>query len=648
MEKSTIKLRENKKGITLVALVVTIVVLLILAGVSLNLLIGNNGIITRAKQAKISNDLSSYKEQLAMFIADKKAENPEFYESSLTAGKNNLYYNTKTAEDEKTIKDIINDVKDEYLDSLEVVKGKLTINTQDKDIIKVAQAVGVEPNPYVIKDGELISSNGNLLLVDENGTLTLPDSVTKIGEGAFSNVEGLKTIIIPGTVKTIGTDAFRDNTTLEKVVMQEGVETIGISAFQSCNNLVDVVLPESIKNIETQAFYLCRKLSHIEIPSNIEEIKSYVFAGDENLSGIKLRGSAIKRIEKEAFYGCPISEFTITKNVEYIEPTAFGRCNDLINVNIDEDNKNYIYTKGILMPSTKESVTFVSNKYYESSNTFEIPEGVIDFSCTINGLTNITKLIIPSSTATLNSRNLPGTIGTVEIAEANENLKVVENCIYTKTAPETLLFCYSKEKEINLNESAKVIAKYAFTGASNATKIVFNTETTTIENQVFTGCYYLKDVKIGKKVSEINPQFALGMYDVNVEIDEENPNYIIENKIVYNNNKDTITTVLKQIDGKFEVPDGVKKIGRQAFSYQSKLTEINLNKVTEISSLIFNGCTELKTIEVPNTIEKIDTSAFLEAESLNRIIIHKKENAISGSPFGSPFGLRAIEWVGDN
>lgn len=138
------------------------------------------------------------------------------------------------------------------------------------------------------------------------------------------------------------------------------------------------------------------------------------------------------------------------------------------------------------------------------------------------------------------------------------------------------------------------------------------------------------------------------MYDVNVEIDEENPNYIIENKILYNKNKDTIITVLKQIDGKFEVPDGVKKIEGRAFSYQSKLTEINLNKVTEISSLIFNGCTELKTIEVPNTIEKIDTNAFSEATSLSRIIIHKKENAISGSPFGSPFGLRAIEWVGNN
>ena len=43
---------KNKKGITLVALVVTIVVLLILAGVSINLVLGDNGIINKAKEAK--------------------------------------------------------------------------------------------------------------------------------------------------------------------------------------------------------------------------------------------------------------------------------------------------------------------------------------------------------------------------------------------------------------------------------------------------------------------------------------------------------------------------------------------------------------------------------------------------------------------
>ena len=48
--KSTLK--KTEKGITLVALVVTIVVLLILAGVSINLVLGNNGIIAKAKEAE--------------------------------------------------------------------------------------------------------------------------------------------------------------------------------------------------------------------------------------------------------------------------------------------------------------------------------------------------------------------------------------------------------------------------------------------------------------------------------------------------------------------------------------------------------------------------------------------------------------------
>ena len=46
---------KNSKGITLIALVITIIVLLILAGVSIAMLTGNNGILTRANDAKTSN-----------------------------------------------------------------------------------------------------------------------------------------------------------------------------------------------------------------------------------------------------------------------------------------------------------------------------------------------------------------------------------------------------------------------------------------------------------------------------------------------------------------------------------------------------------------------------------------------------------------
>ena len=83
-----------------------------------------------------------------------------------------------------------------------------------------------------MKTGVLLSASTNLALMDESGTLVIPDSVTAIGEGAFADLSGLKTIIIPGTVKEIRANAFRNNGDLEHVILQEGVETIGDSAFR--------------------------------------------------------------------------------------------------------------------------------------------------------------------------------------------------------------------------------------------------------------------------------------------------------------------------------------------------------------------------------------------------------------------------------
>ena len=60
---------ENEGAITLVALVVTIIVLLILAGVAISLSIGNNGIISRGELTVEGNKLASYKEKLEMYKA---------------------------------------------------------------------------------------------------------------------------------------------------------------------------------------------------------------------------------------------------------------------------------------------------------------------------------------------------------------------------------------------------------------------------------------------------------------------------------------------------------------------------------------------------------------------------------------------------
>ena len=536
MKNLNIEVEENKKGITLVALVVTIVVLLILAGVSLNLLIGNNGIITRAQQAKISNDLSSYKEQLAMFIAEKKVENPEFYESSLTAGKNNLYYNTKTSEDEKTIKDIINDVKDEYLDSLEVIKGKLIINTQDKNIIKVAQTVGVEPNPYDIRNGVLQSSDGNLLLMDENGTLRIPDSVTEIGEGAFSGIEGLKTIIIPGTVKTIATSAFSFNTTLETVILEEGVENIGNQAFNGCSNIKNVNLPESLKRIGNLAFYQCSKLETVTIPGNIQDIGSYAFSACGILDNVVLENGN-KLISNECFSYCSnLTNITIPSTVTSINASAFRYCTKLNKI-ILKENKSYTFSDGILKTSDGKQVVFMTDELLAGTSTLDIPEGTTNFGMNVAPYKNIKQIKIPSTLESISEANyFPNTVSDVIVDSKNTQYVAENGILYTKVGKEVIM-CYSKEKDINIQEGILRLNASSFNQAEKAENIILPESLKAIEYTAFSSLNNCKKIVIGKKVSEISPVFKYGNYAGTIEINSENPYYIVENNILYSKDK---------------------------------------------------------------------------------------------------------------
>ena len=94
-------------------------------------------------------------------------------------------------------------------------------------MLKIA---GVEFNPYDITEEEkLSSSNTNLELMSPDGTLTIPSNVSKIGYGAFDNVE---TIMQEHDQEK----AFANNKTLEKVIIQDGVEIIDNHAFRNCKS----------------------------------------------------------------------------------------------------------------------------------------------------------------------------------------------------------------------------------------------------------------------------------------------------------------------------------------------------------------------------------------------------------------------------
>ncbi len=65
---------KKERGITLIALVITIIVLIILAGISINLLLGENGIITKAKKGKGDYQEASLREKVEMALVDYNSD----------------------------------------------------------------------------------------------------------------------------------------------------------------------------------------------------------------------------------------------------------------------------------------------------------------------------------------------------------------------------------------------------------------------------------------------------------------------------------------------------------------------------------------------------------------------------------------------
>ena len=630
---------KSEKAITLVALVVTIIVLLVLAGVAISLSIGNNGIISRGELSVEGNKLASYKEKLEMYKAEKIIENETFLAETLSAGKNTLEYNTKK-EIGGTILNIIPELDERYIDKLEIIKGELFFTSTDKKEVQAAKIAGIEFNPYKIEDGVLESADTNLELMSPDGTLTIPSNVTKIGSGAFSGLEGLKRVIIPGTVKEIASEAFSYNSTLEEVIIMDGVEKIGERAFAASNKISTIILPESITEIGTEAFR-DTNIVEITIPSKVKELKNGTFANCVKLTKVKLK-EGLETIGANTFGNCTnLENIVIPNTIVTLKEGLFGGCNKLTNITINNDL--YVYESGLLMPKNRETVLYISKTYIESEDTFSIPEGIKNFKISLSEYKNIKTINIPKSLENLNRGMFPPSIENVNIAEGNTRFSVENKQLYEGNI---LVLSFTQTENIKFKEGINRIGVGAFRPEKIAKIIEFPDTVQAIENSAFVmETNTLEKIKIGKNVTAIGSRAFINTHHAKVEIDNENKKFQIENEVLYSDNKTVLVCPLYKISGKFKVIDTVKEIAEYAFYEQREMTELELSKNTEVLKDGFLlRCNKITKIEIPNTIKEISAKGFNECSNLSQVIVHKKKGEIANEPWGISKGERVIKY----
>lgn len=331
----------------------------------------------------------------------------------------------------------------------------------------------------------------------------LPDTITKIGNRAFSHCENLKEIVLPDSITSIGQQAFWQCESLSEITLGNNVTELGEEAFGYCENMKTAVLSDNITELNNGTFrgcrklekltlpknltkihgplcYLCSELKHIDIPDGVEYIGDSAFANCENLNNVKLPNQ-LRKIGNFAFSECnSFTEIIIPDCVEFIGYGAFEKCSSLQKITLPKRMK--------LIP---DSMCMDCQQLTKAV----LPESCdeIDNSAFFN--TAIENIILPADIKTI-GRNVFQNTPWLGKMHSDSDMLIFNGCLYSYqgTSQELIIpkgvtrisaFFDTPEKLI-LPDSLTILTPWAFAKCPNIREVSLGKYVTHIEANAFT------------------------------------------------------------------------------------------------------------------------------------------------------------------
>ncbi|MDR0623387.1 MAG: leucine-rich repeat protein [Treponema sp.] len=208
--------------------------------------------------------------------------------------------------------------------------------------------------------------------------------------GAFNGCENLTSITLPDSVTYIGDSAFAGCINLTAITLPEGVTSIGNSVFSGCTSLTSITLPDSVTSIGDSVFSGCTNLTSVKLPKGVTSIGNWTFKCCENLTSIKLPGG-VTTIGDNAFINCTnLTSIELPDGVTSIGYGAFINCTNLTSIKLPD------------------GLTAIGNSaFWACTNltSITLPEGLTNIGeYTFLGCTNLTSLTLPDSVTTISDR----------------------------------------------------------------------------------------------------------------------------------------------------------------------------------------------------------------------------------------------------
>ena len=269
-----------------------------------------------------------------------------------------------------------------------------------KDKTTLVQCPGAFSGSYAIPNS--VTSIGDYAFSGCSSltSVTIPDSVTSIGKWAFSECKSLTSVTIPGSVTSIGNCAFASCTSLTGIWVAEGnshyaSDASGVLFNKDMTTLVQCpgafaayTIPDSVTRIGERAFYYCTSLTSVTIPNSVRSIGKWAFRGCSSLTSVTIPNS-VTSIDDGTFASCTsLTSVTIPNSVTYFGEWAFDDCTSLTDVYY-AGSKAQWKAVGISLDGNDDLLT--ANIHYNyGSHTHSYKDVVTAPTCTEKGYTTHT------------------------------------------------------------------------------------------------------------------------------------------------------------------------------------------------------------------------------------------------------------------
>ncbi|MBO4668220.1 MAG: leucine-rich repeat protein, partial [Bacilli bacterium] len=476
--------------------------------------------------------------------------------------------------------------------------------------------------------------------------IIIPDSVTKILEGALSGCSNLTYLSLPFIGKEqhlAGEARLETNEYLLGYIFGYNPYSNSVSVTQSYEADGDIVdmryqIPSTLRTVVLRggnrigycAFQNCSMLENIYIPSTITHIDEVAFFGCSGLTSFTYP-TGLLEIGDSAFYLCTsLEEVTLPNTLTALGYNAFTNCSSLATLNYVDDSVilgNNVFT-GTAIQNANISTNIIS----------------------IMTKTNLVNLTIHGSTIPTNA-----------FSSCN-NLKNVTLIDVTTIETNAFLSCHSLEKVIvnsiedwcnitfaSTSSNPLYYAHELYIGDELLTDIVIPDSITTLHNYVFTQGTSFKSIVIPNSVEEIGLDILNGCNALEsvtipfVGFTRPNSENVSDHRpfghlFGTNQNRGDICQHWPSnpsVDYWYVIPESLKTvtvtdstyIPDYAFQNCRMLVNINLpNEVTYIGQQAFRSCTNLSQFILPSDIDTIGSHAFIECYRLVEIVNHSSKS----------------------